>query len=345
MQDFLWTIVGAGPAGIAAVGKLLDYGVNKRSILWIDPQFTVGDFGTLWRNVPSNTKVDLFLKFLHSCHAFSYGDSNQSFAINDAAKDKTCYLNLMADPLQWISNKLQHTVYIKKDTVNNLAFNNNHWHLKLSSDEISSKNVILAIGSVPKTLSHDFVKTISLSDAIDEKSIVNHVTSDDVVAVFGSSHSAVLVLKNLIEQCSVKKIINFYRSPLVYAIYTPHEILNDDTGLKGTTAEWSRQHLHDQLLSNLFRCDSNNQNIQDYLPQCTKAVYAIGFQRRNISIEGLNPIVCCDKTGVIATGLYGFGIAFPEAKVNSLGYIEHRVGLWKFMDYLQRVMPQWLENT
>ena len=39
---FQWAVVGAGPAGIAAVGKLLDNAVNPASILWIDPQFKVG---------------------------------------------------------------------------------------------------------------------------------------------------------------------------------------------------------------------------------------------------------------------------------------------------------------
>jgi cation diffusion facilitator CzcD-associated flavoprotein CzcO len=42
---FKWAIVGAGPAGIATVGLLLDNKVDARDILWIDPDFKVGDFG------------------------------------------------------------------------------------------------------------------------------------------------------------------------------------------------------------------------------------------------------------------------------------------------------------
>lgn len=56
-KTFQWAIVGAGPAGIAAIGKLLDYGITPADILWLDPAFKVGDLGQLWQNVSSNTIV------------------------------------------------------------------------------------------------------------------------------------------------------------------------------------------------------------------------------------------------------------------------------------------------
>ena len=34
------TVIGAGPAGLAVIGKLLDEGLD--SILWIDPNFNAG---------------------------------------------------------------------------------------------------------------------------------------------------------------------------------------------------------------------------------------------------------------------------------------------------------------
>ena len=38
------TVVGAaGPAGIAAIDKLLDHGITASNILWVDPLFTVGE--------------------------------------------------------------------------------------------------------------------------------------------------------------------------------------------------------------------------------------------------------------------------------------------------------------
>ena len=74
--------------------------------------------------------------------------------------------------------------------------------------------------------------TVPLQDAMDRRRIALHINNNDIVAVFGSSHSAMLVLRNLVES-GVKKIINFYRTPLRYAVYYDDWILFDDTGLKG----------------------------------------------------------------------------------------------------------------
>jgi hypothetical protein len=83
-----------------------------------------------------------------------------------------------------------------------------------------------------------------------------------------------------------------------------------------------------------------------YLPQCDKVIYAIGFERRHLPvIEGVGHVDYIEECGIIAPGLFGFGIAYPEAKINFIGRKEYRVGLWKFMDYLQRVLPIWLKYS
>ena len=65
-KNYHWTVIGAGPAGIATVGKLLDSGIDAKQLLWIDPDFQVGEFGKLWSGVSSNTKANLFTKFLNT---------------------------------------------------------------------------------------------------------------------------------------------------------------------------------------------------------------------------------------------------------------------------------------
>src|SRR5579872_5176753 len=98
MKSCHWAIIGAGPAGIATIGQLLDAGVAPEEIIWIDPHFAVGDFGLLWRNVPSNTKVSLFIKFLQACQSFEYQKGPEDFALHKTDLHKTCQLGLMADP-------------------------------------------------------------------------------------------------------------------------------------------------------------------------------------------------------------------------------------------------------
>lgn len=338
-----WTVIGAGPAGIAAVGKLLDLGIAGKQIAWIDRTFTVGDFGTLWRNVPSNTRVKLFIQFLNACQSFNYSNSASAFEINRIDPETTCSLCVMAEPLQSVTDNLKNTVNAITAFAENLFFINHTWHIGLEKSTIQAKNVILAIGAEPKSLPFPSLPVIPLSAGMDGTQITKHITNDDTIAVFGSSHSAVLALRNLVE-IKAKHIINFYRSPLQYAVFLDNQILFDDTGLKGSTADWAHEHLDGTLPDNLTRVYSNEENLAHYLPQCNKIIYAIGFERRlKPLIPDFEQFKYDAQSGIIAPGLFGVGIAFPQAKYNSAGLLEHRVGLWKFMDYLNNIMPMWLE--
>jgi len=295
--------------------------------------------GILWRNVPSNTKVKLFLKFLNAVKSFEY---NNHFPINDLDPEKNCSLKYIADPLQEITHHLKNQVNCLSSHALNIRLNNRCWEIDLKDTTVKSKNVILATGSESKNLSHENIETIPLSLAMDKEALKKHIGNDDTFAVFGSSHSAILTLRNLIEN-EVKQVINFYRSPLRYAVYLDNWILFDDTGLKGPTADWARNYIDGHQPKNLSRYYANNKSIQSFLPQCNKVVYAVGFQRRSLpTIENMADIEYIEQCGIIAPGLFGLGIAFPEVKINPIGVTEHRVGLWKFMDYLQRVMPIWL---
>jgi len=62
-------VIGAGPAGVACVGNLLEKIASTDLLLWIDPRFEAGRLSTYHR-VPSNTKVALFCKpdlVSHTC--------------------------------------------------------------------------------------------------------------------------------------------------------------------------------------------------------------------------------------------------------------------------------------
>ena len=53
-------MIGAGPAGIISVCKLLER--NTYPILWVDPKFDCGGL-VYYQDIPSNTKVFLFIYF------------------------------------------------------------------------------------------------------------------------------------------------------------------------------------------------------------------------------------------------------------------------------------------
>jgi len=342
-------VIGAGPAGIAAVGQLLDKQISSSQIIWIDPDFSVGDFGTKWSAVSSNTSVKLFNRFFNHCAAFNYQTAAHQFEINQFDERETCLLEYAVQPLRWITQSLRQKIVTLKKKVQYLELKDHHWNISVitsngSNPEILlAKNVILATGSEPKSLQLENIDEIPLTTALNPEVLSQTCAAEDVIAVFGSSHSAIIILKSLLEQTNVRQVINFYQDPLRYAVYFDDWILFDDTGLKGNTAKWAKEHLHGKMSDRLIRIASDAESIKTFLPQCTKAIYSIGFKRRDIIINGMATLKYNEHNGIIAPGLFGVGIAFPEAAVDRYGTLEYRVGLWKFMDYLTRILPLWLQ--
>lgn len=343
-ETFSFIVIGAGPAGIAAVGKLIDNGVHPHKIAWIDPFFEVGDLGKKWQEVSSNTKVDLFLKFLHDVKSFNYDLNSKHFSINTLPRENTCLLKEIAEPLQFITDDLKKRVKIFTTTAVALNLFDNRWEVKTENSKIYGKNVILAIGCEPKKLEYSNLEEIPLEIALNPRKLKENIHPKDHVAVFGSSHSAILILSNLLNLDL--HVVNFYRSPLLYAVDLGNWLLFDNTGLKGYAASYAKEHLDGALPKKLQRVLSSDHLFEEHLSKCNKAVYAVGFKRRKLPVlEQYSELDYNPRTGIIAPGLFGYGIAFPEVAYDPIMNLEHRVGLWKFMEYLNRVMPIWLKYS
>ncbi|MFA5959759.1 MAG: FAD-dependent oxidoreductase [Tatlockia sp.] len=340
---FQWAVVGAGPAGIAAVGKLLDQGIEPKQIVWIDPLFTVGDLGQFWASVSSNTKVAYFTDFLHAVEAFGYSEVAGDFSLNQLNPEDTCTLHHIVEPLQWVTEHLCQKIVKEQTTIHRMFLSEGHWFLESDTRSFSAQNVILATGSIPLSLSYPGVDVIPFDAAIDKEKLSQMIELDKTYAVFGSSHSAIIIVRHLVE-LGVKKVINFYRSPCRYAVDMGNWTLFDNTGLKGQTAAWAKAHIDGFLPANLVRYNTSEPNITRFLPECAKVIYAVGFEKRNnIVIGDYEGVQHNPYLGIIGPGLFGFGIAYPELKADPYGSVESQVGLWKFMVYLNRVMPVWLK--
>jgi thioredoxin reductase len=339
-KAYEFLIIGAGPAGIIAIGQLLQRGI--KNIVWVDPEFSVGDFGTKWAEVSSNTSVKLFQETYAACDQFQAWLNEQTFTINQFSAEQTCLLKYAAEPLQYITNRLRKNIACEKTIIKALTMNSGLWQANLANGKtIQSQNVILAIGADAKSFSHTNVEEIPVTIALDKNKLTRNIKPHDHVAVFGSSHSAIIMVRDLLELGC--KVINFYREPLRFAVKLDDWTLFDNTGLKGNTAIWARENLQGNLPKNLTRVVSTEENIKQYLPLCNKVIYGIGFKPRSIFIDEMplginyNP-----HNGIIAPGLFGLGIAFPEETIDPYGNKELSVGLWKFNNYLQRVLPLWL---
>lgn len=341
MACYEWTVIGAGPAGIAAVGRLLDHGIAAERIAWIDPAFAAGDIGQRWRSVSSNTHVGLFLEYLNGSKSFRFSEA-PPMPLREVDPRETCALGLLAEPLQWITQRLRERVDVFTTTATALFLRNRRWRIETEQEGISSTNVILAVGAAPKSLRHPDLDEIGLQVALDPEKLAHQGLAGATIAVFGSSHSSMIVLPNLL-RLPVKRVINFYRSPLKYAVYLDDWILFDDTGLKGQAAVWARENIDGVLPDRLERCLVSSPEFSAKLAQCDRVVYTVGFERRKLpETPQWGQMDYNSTNGILAPGLFGVGIAFPQYAEDPHGYGQFRVGLKKFMDFLDEVLPLWL---
>ena len=341
MTRFNWTVIGAGPAGIAAVGRLLDQGIAPEKIAWVDPDFAAGDLGGKWRAVPSNTAVSLFLDYLNASPSFRFHEA-PPFKLTQVDPGETCLLDLVADPLVWISEHLRQRVTPFHTRATELYLHNRQWTVETEQGAITSEKVILAVGATPRKLTYPDLEEIPVDVALNPEKLAELSLDGATVAVFGSSHSTMIALPHLLNQ-PVEKVINFYRSPLSYAVSLGDWTLFDDIGLKGRAARWARENIDGVYPERLDRLSIHSPEFQDRLAQCDHVVYTVGFEPRQLPhTPQWGRLQYNPTNGILAPGLFGFGIAYPECRTDPFGFTEHRVGLSKFMRYLNTILPVWM---
>lgn len=207
---------------------------------------------------------------------------------------------------------------------------------------LTSNNVVLAVGSTPKALDFQGLTEIPVETVLDPAKLAKEDLDGSTVAVFGSSHSTMIALPNLLDT-PVSKIINFYRGPLRYAVQFADWMLHDDIGLKGHAAQWARTNIDGTLPARLERCSIKSPEFQTTLAMCDRVVYTVGFDRREtVQTPQWGKLDYNASNGIIAPGLFGLGIAYPHYKVDPLGSGQYRVGLEKFMRDLNQLLPIWL---
>lgn len=203
-----------------------------------------------------------------------------------------------------------------------------------------------------------------------------------VVGIIGNSHSGILAAMNLYTIATSNhgekrdlKVISFQRREILFAEYREDGIVWDNSGLKGRTAEWAKEHLlqgnskdgeresEDGIVKQI-RFDQSPQSEKEiyanYLPRLTHLIYAVGYDKSPLPTITLNHNsnsnvnVIPDEElefdmhssgfhymGKRVKGLYGTGIAFPEETEDPDGHVEAAVGWGKFMKFAERIKGEW----
>ncbi|KAH6877068.1 pyridine nucleotide-disulfide oxidoreductase-domain-containing protein [Thelonectria olida] len=311
-------VVGGGPCGLAVVGNLLEQRPQQRQ-LWVDPAFKAGRVGAQYREVPSNTKVDLFLDFATAVAPFrqildSAKGPDAVTALRSLPRNEGCELGYAADLCLMLTdgvarrfdNVQQHHGRVTAATFDK---NTSLWTAVLDGKRhVSTSKLVLCTGSCPIEDSQSItelpagLKTVHLDVALKPSQLAKTVKPDSTVAVVGASHSAILVLMNLYNLAATthpKLRIKWFtrHKDLRYAQYMDGWILYDNTGLKGQAAQWARDNLEEasfknspvsKVVTKLWTPPDDEDAIyQAELPSCSHFVQAIGYQRNPLPELGL----------------------------------------------------------
>ena len=85
--------------------------------------------------------------------------------------DETCALALVAEPLVWITEHLRERVDVFETTATALRLQNRKWTIQTEQQSVTSENVVLAVGAVPKKLSYPHLEEIPVEVALDPRSL------------------------------------------------------------------------------------------------------------------------------------------------------------------------------
>ncbi|GES56986.1 pyridine nucleotide-disulfide oxidoreductase-domain-containing protein [Aspergillus terreus] len=323
-------VVGAGPAGLAVMGNLLEKQLGGK-IAWVDPYFQAGRVHRKYREVPSNTKVSFFQAYATAVQPFRsvINSTRIPSPFSTMAKldpEKTCHLHHAADVVRALTDGI-----VKMDqvlacrgavTAANLAETTLQWTVRITLQdhreiEVLTPRLILCTGASPTELpiptldDNHHIERLDLDVVLKPSDLVSYLPRDmpQTIAVVGASHSAILALLNLVELARTShphlRIKWFTRHALRYAEYKDGWILRDNTGLKGQAADFARQQLEDAMLPHseagrfITKIDCGNgqepAQYRRHLPSCSHLVQAVGFTRDplpELSVNGcaLDPV-------------------------------------------------------
>jgi hypothetical protein len=317
MFDIL--IVGAGVTGLLAVSSFVKNRVEKIGI--IDPRFSGGDLIEKYGTVQSNTSVQKTVDALKMIDP-SYEENI------DIPLDKTALLYVHTQLIKEFANKYLQKVDCIQDTVLSLDYSDLKWKVRTIDTVYESKTVFLCQGSTPKVLKSG-IPTISLEDALNKETLKKYISPNDKLLVFGTAHSGALILQNC-EDLSLETTAVYKKElPFYFANEGDYDGIKEDA-----------EHIAKRILNNEFKYVKllSIKKIDVLLKtakQATKVIYAIGFERRDIPISFNNEKIETSsynkKTGLIANGLYGFGIAYPSSAPDD---IHVDVGIISFAEHI-----------
>jgi len=375
-QACQFLVVGAGPAGLTAVATLLDHGVSH--IAWVDPAFSAGRIGDKYRDIPSNTKIRLFLEYVAAsptlCKLVNENPERENAytALQGLDPDQGNLLGYAADLMLMLTHRMAatysdsiQTFHARVTALDSCADDGAGWTASMEMTDpehpatktLNAEKVILATGSEPEQPAESG-ETIDLEVALSGERLGAALggmglRGEEKMGVVGGSHSAFLVLRNLATLAGGPRTIVhvFRRGEVRFAEQKDGWVLFDNTGLKGLVAAWAGEEywrlVEQRRVERVHAPDPAS--VHAALQGCVRVIYAIGYRPSAttpvVTLDGRPQTLRFDPlSGAFPplNRLFGCGIAFPNRAVDPAGNVERAVGIFKFMKFLKSAVPAWI---
>ena len=313
-------IVGCGATGLLLLYNLQKAGFPAKQVIVVDPSFLGGDLAQKWCCVTSNTRWEQLLQ------AVPYPGTMPEKWL--ALKPETpCSLRHYINYLREVTKSYLADCEVHSTYVTSAVNENSQWQLTLKTQQTLQADVLLlATGSEPKHMDLPY-PVIPLCVALDEEKLAEVVLPDNHVLVFGTAHSATLIVRNLL-RCKAK-VTNFYATPKPF--YFDRD--GDYDGLKQEAAEIADRILKKELPVTLVSVQ-DMAGIIRHTKSVDAVIYAIGFEPRNpVGLKEYDA-----TTGQIqgVPNAWGFGIAYPNKAPDGVHY---DVSIPAFQAHIEKQMP------
>lgn len=332
-------IIGAGVSGLLLVLLLAETSLELNTVTIVDPYFDGGDLMRKWSSVMSNTPWSVTVtnieKYLPSVKIPKWAlelPSDKPTPVSTIVKlirecakpvlEKVNRVHGVVESANWNSSETMWNITVRKEQ---------------TTTTIQSKSLCFTYGSKPKELDIS-VPCIPLEVALDPKRLQLYVESHHKVIVFGTRHSGVYVLKNLIN-ASVKSIIGVYNG-------STHFTWARDGAYDGIKLEAAS--IADDIVVNKYPelklyPMSKFSTILREVRTVDWVVYAIGFEpchNIKLSIDDV-PIIHnfeYELNGKLlhCPSAWGFGIAYPSQAPDGIHW---DVGVSSFLEHIHRQIP------
>jgi pyruvate/2-oxoglutarate dehydrogenase complex dihydrolipoamide dehydrogenase (E3) component len=286
-------IIGAGVTGLILLLMLTQAGVKPQDITIIDPHFDGGDICRKWGGIRSNTQWGKTITNLRKVlPGINIPDSFDLEATT---------------PLEAIGQLLiRLTTPLPVKRINGFVTrleSKSNWRVEYYSQgprTLEAPVVILAQGSDAKVGSLP-IPSIPLECALDAR-IEDYLKPSDHVVLYGTMHSGTLVMKNL-NRLGIRTTAVYKGQPFVWDRDGAYD------GIKQEAAE-----VADAVVAGAYKNLTLVPLEEAKDIKATWAVYAMGFTPRSIEVvvKGRSVVNYDGRTGQIAPGAWGFGIAYPN---------------------------------